>query len=666
MAEKISLTFARLWQRLTEPHPSIQTMERRRRARLLSAMLVGLSALILFAVVVASWLIYRSPNPFGQPLTALGVLSLIVFLFDYRLSRTRHAALAAYVLVYGNLLATLVSIAVAPGEEALFVFLALTLQMGSLLFARGGYVLLFSVTLLGTLSLSFIIPQWAADGAVPAAVVVLMFGAFNLLSTHTRERHAREIETLALESEARLRHSEERAAELSEALIALAILDFDKPAATRGTDDVFDALAIGVNMLGEELQARVSELTATNERLSHLLETLPIVVYTARAEAEADYATTHVGERVREVAGYEPQEFLSKPSFWAERIHPEDAPRVFSAISQIPQTGLCHVEYRWRVADGSYNWFADSMRLAAHDHIVGVWQDVTARKQAEEELRRARDAAEAASRAKSEFLSIVSHELRSPLNAILGFAQLLELEAASLPERSARGARQIGESGRRLLAMIDEILDFARSETGRLKLDLQPVDASASVREVCAKLADSAAEKRLTLTLDLPPHPCRVHADPRRLDQILRTLIRNAIQFTPEGGEVRVQLSAISDQSSLVTDDRSLVTDDRSLITDDRSLVTGNRLLIAITDTGIGIHPEQLPQLFEPFSQADASASRAHSGLGLELAFARRLAHMHDGNLRAESEGHGKGTSFFLELPLERPRTSEVSETSEA
>ncbi len=652
----------KLWSRLTEPHPSITEPEKRHRAHLLSAALLSFTILVALALLAACLFIYRTFDPFALPLTALGLAALVVFALNYLLSRTRRAALAAPSFVCIVLLASFASIAAAPREAALLVFLTLALQLGGLFLTERAFVFLFALELLGTLLLAVLLANWSPEARVSAIMVVFMFGALNFIlaniQSNDRQRIARQARELFAENAERRRteetlrrdyqEREQRADELFETLVAISALDFEKHAQVHGTDDIFDALAVGVNMLGEELQERIAQYRESEARFRNLAENIPAVTYIAALDAVA--STLYTSPQIEPMLGITLDEWMADPELWAKSLHPEDRERVLAEYNRATAAAEpFRAEYRLVRRDGAAVWVRDESTIIEDEngcprYQQGVMHDITGRVQMVEDLRRARDAAEAASRAKSEFLSVLSHELRTPLNAILGFAQLLEGDATRLSPRAARGAQQIGQSGRRMLAMVDNLLDYTRGDLDGLALDLRTVDAAEAIQAVCAELAPAIAAKQLRLAIGALPAACAIRADPRRLAQILRILIGNAIEFTPEDGQVIVDCEwqmADSGQPPAI-------------------------LRIGVRDTGVGIGPELLPLLFRPFTQQDTSTTRAHGGLGLSLALARRLVEAHGGRIWAESAGAGQGSTFYFELPLQqaraRPKTSEEGE----
>ena len=281
-------------------------------------------------------------------------------------------------------------------------------------------------------------------------------------------------------------------------------------------------------------------------------------------------------------------------------------------------------EFRIRRTDGRIAWvFARGVGLRDATgrlvRLIGVSQDTSARHEVEAELLRARDAAEQASRVKSEFLATMSHEIRTPMNGILGMAELLKL--SGLTGDQLDYVRVLQDSGNNLMAILNDILDFSKIEAGRLELDIGPVMPAALASEVVQLMLPRAREKGLMLDLELEDGvPEFVQADAMRLRQILLNLVGNAIKFT-DSGNITVSLQG------------------------------GEQLRFAVRDTGIGIPASAMPQLFQPFSQADSSITRRFGGTGLGLAICKRLADAMQGRLGVDSVP-GEGSCFWLELPV--------------
>jgi PAS domain S-box-containing protein len=257
--------------------------------------------------------------------------------------------------------------------------------------------------------------------------------------------------------------------------------------------------------------------------------------------------------------------------------------------------------------------------------FCGFVNDITKRRKAEAALRHAKDVAEAASQAKSDFLANMSHEIRTPLNAILGFSELLLRGGSAMPAEHEEHLRTIHSSGRHLLGLVNDILDLSKIEAGQLEIERVRCSPQEIIAGVVSLLRVRAVEKGIVLESECAGGSlAAIHTDPARLRQLLMNLIGNAIKFT-EQGEVRV-VAGFVDRGG------------------------DSHLRIEIRDTGIGIPPEKLEDIFEPFVQADASVTRRFGGTGLGLTISRRIAAALGGTLGVQSE-LGKGSTFALELP---------------
>jgi PAS domain S-box-containing protein len=264
--------------------------------------------------------------------------------------------------------------------------------------------------------------------------------------------------------------------------------------------------------------------------------------------------------------------------------------------------------------------------------IVGaskIARDITERRRVEEERTRllaserlARAAAEAANRAKDEFLATVSHELRTPLNGVFGWARMLQ--AADLDEEARqRGLAAIVRGAAAQVRLVDDLLDISRMVTGNLKLELRLVDLRNVIEAALETVRPAALAKRIDIVAEFEPAPVMVLGAATRLQQVLWNLLMNAVKFTPRDGRARVRLRRAEADAE-----------------------------ITVSDSGEGIGPDALPHVFERFRQEDSSTTRSHAGLGLGLALVRNLVELHGGTVTAESPGKGQGATFVVRLPL--------------
>lgn len=260
----------------------------------------------------------------------------------------------------------------------------------------------------------------------------------------------------------------------------------------------------------------------------------------------------------------------------------------------------------------------------------------------------AKEAAEAANRVKDEFLAIVSHELRSPLNPILGWSKLLkkrQLDEATI----IRALDTIERNAHAQAQLIDDLLDISRILRGQLKLNFETVDLATTIAAALETVQLAAEAKSIQIKLELDADVGSVRGDGNRLRQVVWNLLSNAVKFTPAGGLVEIHLS--------------MVHGDRRLTINDRRSTLSTYAQIQVSDTGRGINPDFLPYVFESFRQADSSTTRSLSGLGLGLAIVRRLVELHGGTVKAESAGEGQGATFTVQLPSMKDKVQERSAT---
>ena len=311
--------------------------------------------------------------------------------------------------------------------------------------------------------------------------------------------------------------------------------------------------------------------------------------------------------------------------------YPADRARVDEAVAAALKTGTYETEFRSARPDGSLVWFTERGHVVFDanerpERIIGISRDVTSVREAEQQrerllrdAREARDEAQAASRAKDEFLAMLSHELRNPLNVIAGGISTLD-RTAKPDDPGARTRALVARQVRHLTVLMDDLLDIARLTGGKIVLNRRPVDLGAIVERCIATLNDSNR---------LSHHVCRkalesvwVDGDESRIEQIIMNVVGNALKFTPMGGEINIDVSS-----------------------------EGPSAVLRVADTGIGITPDVLPRIFDLFVQGDRSIDRTSGGLGVGLALVRRLTELHGGTVTAASAGVGRGAIFTILLP---------------
>ena len=278
----------------------------------------------------------------------------------------------------------------------------------------------------------------------------------------------------------------------------------------------------------------------------------------------------------------------------------------------------------------------DSLRAAAD--MIGA---AIARQRIQDDLVIAKEGAEQASRTKSEFLANMSHELRTPLNHIIGFTELvLSGDFGRLSAEQEEFLNDVLGSGRHLLSLINDVLDLAKVEAGKMELALAPVRIRELLENSLVMVKEKALKHQLQLAVDVQGVPEEVPADERKLKQVVYNLLSNAVKFTPEGGRVhlgaRIQAGSELDGFAVPADGNG----------------HGQWLSVWVADTGIGLAPENLARVFSPFEQVEGSASRKYQGTGLGLSLTRKMVELHGGAIWAESAGAGQGSTFRFAIPL--------------
>ncbi len=355
-----------------------------------------------------------------------------------------------------------------------------------------------------------------------------------------------------------------------------------------------------------------------------------------------DETLQYVNQLTAESLGYPREELIGKGiDFTRQIFHPDDFPLLLAAREKIRTYADGQVlEYsaRLRHADGTWRTMWNRQVVFQRDEsgqptqIMGIALDITELLRVQEELKIAKEAAEAATRAKSEFLTNMSHEIRTPMTAIMGFAKLLQ-DPNQSPGQRKEYLQIVKRNGRHLMKVLNDILDVSRLDAGKLSLEEIECDPSKIFAEVCTLMRPLALEKGLAFGIEENGAlPDKIVTDPTRLTQVLLNLVGNAIKFT-QAGSVRITVSCEREHAK-------------------------RRLRIDVSDTGMGIDARQQANLFAPFGQADSSMHRRFGGSGLGLAISKRLAGMMGGELSMVSE-LGRGSTFTLLLNIADPRAPE-------
>ncbi len=365
---------------------------------------------------------------------------------------------------------------------------------------------------------------------------------------------------------------------------------------------------------------------------------LPETIY--RCLHDEAWTMKFISEDAEELTGYPASDFIeNKVRTYDSVIHPDDRAQVAEDVeAAVQKKAPWIIEYRVVRADGCVRWVGERGRaIFKEDGVVeyldGVIADITQRKELEKEIKLAREQAEAANRAKSDFLSHMSHELRTPLNGVLGYAQILQRDKDATPGQK-QNLDAIVNCGDHLLSLINDVLDLSKIEAGHLEMDQAPCDLHKLIKGVGDIVQQRATNKGVSFEEEVSPEvPRGIVADAAKLRQILVNLLGNAVKFTDEGG---VTLHVAESPKG--------------------------RLRFEVTDTGVGMTADELEHIFDPFKQVEAG--KAAGGTGLGLAITRRLAKMLGGGIEAKSE-KGKGSTFIVDLPLEEAPTEDFASLEE-
>lgn len=417
-----------------------------------------------------------------------------------------------------------------------------------------------------------------------------------------------------------------------------------------------------------ELAAANAQLRRSEEQFRSLSASSPICIFVTDTTGQCTYMNPRCHALCQLTVETQAQG-------WLPSVYPDDQATVLAEWDKYLQTHHDFLrEFRLQAAAGevrtvqvrSSPMLSDRGEPLGH---VGTIEDITDRKQAEAvrdqvvQEQAARREAEAANQMKDDFLAVLSHELRTPLNSMLGWSRLLrtrKFDQATID----RALETIERNANAQAQLIEDILDVSKIIRGKLRLSSGPTDLLSIVQSAVESVGPLATAKAIDLQFVPPPEVREVDepnpltlknpkfsvwGDPVRLQQIVWNLLTNAIKFTPEQGRVQVRLEEVG----------------AALGSGRVGVQEVSHAQIEVVDTGMGISPEFLPQVFDRFRQADSTTTRSHNGLGLGLAIVRHLVELHGGRVRAESAGDGQGATFTVELPLWKPKgDGQVGESS--
>ena len=363
-------------------------------------------------------------------------------------------------------------------------------------------------------------------------------------------------------------------------------------------------------------------------RYQLLIDQLPAATF--MAWFENGRCELYVSSYIETLLGYTATEWSENPILWYQRLHPDDRQRWNEEFSRtVSSAEPFRGDYRFLARDGRIVWIHGEVKVlydeSGQPFMHGMGYDITELKHTEEDLRQSRDKEQRANRAKSEFLSRTSHELRTPLNLIMGFAEfLMESQLDPLDPKQKEYLQDIYSSGKHLLRLIDDVLDLARVEAGKMGLRLEKFSARAAIESVSTSIKAVAQKREIHVDVAISPEIREVTLDQQKFKQILHNLLSNAVKFTESGGVVRIRVQPQD----------------------------AHHFNLVIKDTGIGIKSEDLPRLFQDFQQLDSGSSRRYEGSGLGLALTKGLVELQGGTISVESQ-YGVGTTFLVVLPKE-------------
>jgi PAS domain S-box-containing protein len=387
---------------------------------------------------------------------------------------------------------------------------------------------------------------------------------------------------------------------------------------------------------------REEKLYESEERFRQIAENIDAVLWIRNVRTGL---LEFVSSGINRLWGISNDELTNNQGFWSDYVHPEDRKLISEADQEKFLSGTLDREYRIITPDGRTRWVRDRVfpindKYGNVQRLVGFTVDTTQRKQSEEikaDLlaceQTARAQAEAANQTKDEFLAIVSHELRSPLNAMLGWARVLR--SGGVDEETQRHAvRVIEQSAEMQSRLIEDLIDSARIASGQLRIETRPINLNPVIQSAVDTVHPAAESKGVEIRTDLDMQAGIITGDAERMQQIVSNLLSNAVKFTPKGGRVEAKLSR---QDPWVT--------------------------MTVRDTGRGIKADDLPFIFDRFRQAESSSPRRAGGLGLGLSLVKNLVELHGGRITAESAGEGKGATFTVNLPVRAVSGAEPSKS---
>jgi PAS domain S-box-containing protein len=366
-------------------------------------------------------------------------------------------------------------------------------------------------------------------------------------------------------------------------------------------------------------------LRMSQEQLQYLVSSSPAVIYSFKVDD--NHTVTFMSDNITAMTGYESQEFFNNPGFWKNHVHPEDLPDILANLPKLFEHGEYNHEYRFLYKDGAYHWVYDRAKLVRDEtgnglKVVGYWADISDRKRLEAELRQALAKEKELNELKSRFISMTSHEFRTPLSTILSSAELLEhYRHKWSDDKQLTHLHRIQTAVKHMTQMLNDVLIIGKAEAGKLNFNPAPLDLITYCQNIVEQVQLNARNQH-TISFGSEFSSLPACMDEKLLGHILNNLLSNAIKYSPTGSTVTLTLTCEDNQS----------------------------VFLAIQDMGIGIPSEDLPLLFESFHRATNVGNIQGTGLG--LAIVKKCIDAHQGEITVISE-IGVGTTFTVKLPLQ-------------
>ncbi len=413
---------------------------------------------------------------------------------------------------------------------------------------------------------------------------------------------------------------------------------------------------IALEQLNHELEIEVAgrtvALQASQEFIQKIADASPNILYLYDLQ---EHRNVYANRELTDLLGYTPAQLQDLGNkFVQELIHPDDQsqlqrlPAYFKQLTTHQDDEILECEYRMRHVNGDWRWLSSREAVFSRDaqgqvkQLIGTAQDISERKRLEQEQSRLISILEAstadlirATRLKDEFLATMSHELRTPLNAILGMSESLEEGVyGSINERQRQSITTIHRSGNNLLGMINDILEVSNMTTSQIELKITNVEINELCQSSWSIAEQRALPKRIPIAISVAADMGEMAIDHRRIQQVLINLLGNAIKFTPDHGQITLNVYA-----------------------EEPTNTPQQFICFEVTDTGIGIAATDLSKLFQPFIQVDSNLNRQYEGTGLGLALVKQIVELHGGGVSVQSEV-GQGSCFAFKLPLMATNTN--------